>query len=176
MTDNATLERTKRFINKHFERLLVVLLVASLLLIHFFIDYKLAFLSFYYLPVIAAGFLADPSIGVLTMVAVGLHELPREVGTFGMFVHGGIRPMRAVLYNLMTAGIAMIAASITLLIGQQVTALTTLLLPVAAGTYLYIAHVVGRSSLHDRHQDPAHWSRLVWSLAGAAVMIAFAVV
>ena len=56
---------------------------------------------------IAAGFLTDPSIGLLTMVAVGLHELPREVGTFGMFVPGGIRPMRAVLYNLATAGFAM---------------------------------------------------------------------
>jgi zinc and cadmium transporter len=124
---------------------------------------------------IAAGFLANPSIGLLTMVAVGLHELPREVGTFGMFVHGGIRPMRAVLYNLVTAGIAMVAASITLLIGQQMADLTELLMPVAAGTYLYIAYVVGRSALHDRHHDPTHWGRLAWSVAGAAIMIAFAV-
>jgi len=123
---------------------------------------------------IAAGFLADPSIGLLTMVAVGLHELPREVGTFGMFVHGGIRPMRAVLYNLATAGFAMIAASITLLAGLRMASLTTLLLPVAAGTYLYIAHVVGRAALHDRHHDPAHWARLAWSVAGAAIMVGVA--
>ena len=123
---------------------------------------------------IAAGFLADPSIGILTVIAVGLHELPREVGTFGLFVHGGIRPMRAVLYNLVTAGIAMLAASITLLVGQRLATLTTLLLPVAAGTYLYIALVVGKSALHDRHHDPAHWARLGWSAVGAAIMIAFA--
>jgi hypothetical protein len=44
-------------IGEHFEAILVVVLVASLLLIHFFVDYKLAFLSFYYLPIITAGFL-----------------------------------------------------------------------------------------------------------------------
>ena len=125
---------------------------------------------------IAAGFLANPSIGALTVIAVGLHELPREVGTFGLFVHGGIRPMRAVFYNLVTGCIAMFAAAVTLLVGQRVAALTTLLLPVAAGTYLYIAHVVGRSALHDRHHDPTHWERLAWSAAGAVIMIISAVV
>jgi hypothetical protein len=50
------LDRAKRFVISHFERLLVVLLVVSIVGIHFAIDYKVAFLSFYYLPVIVAGF------------------------------------------------------------------------------------------------------------------------
>lgn len=124
---------------------------------------------------IAGAFLANPAIGVLTVVAVGLHELPREVGTFGLFVHGGIRPMRAVVYNLMTAGVAMAGAALTLLIGQGVADLTSLVLPLAAGTYLYIAQAVGRSSLRDRHDGPAHWGRLGWCAAGAAIMLAFAI-
>ncbi len=123
---------------------------------------------------IAAGFLTEPSIGLLTLVAVGLHELPREVGTFSLFVHGGIRPMRAVLYNVVTALVAMIGAAITLLVGHRFATLTMLLLPFAAGTYLYIAQVVGRSALHDRHEDPAHWPRLAWSAAGAVLVLAFA--
>lgn len=49
-------ERVKWFVFEHFERLLVVLLVMSLVAIHYFIDDKIAFLSFYYLPIIAAGF------------------------------------------------------------------------------------------------------------------------
>ena len=123
---------------------------------------------------IAAGFLTDPTIGILTVVAVGLHELPREVGTFGLFVHGGIRPMRAVLYNLVTAGVAMVGAALTLSVGQRMASATTFLLPVAAGTYLYIAQVVGMSALHDRHHQPTQWGRLAWSLAGAAIMLVFA--
>lgn len=123
---------------------------------------------------IAAGFLAQPSVGILTLMAVALHELPREVGTFSLFVHGGIRPMRAVMYNLVTAGVALLGATLTLVLGHELANLTTLLLPFAAGTYLYIAQVVGRSSLHDRHADPTHWNRLGWSAAGTAIMLAFA--
>jgi zinc and cadmium transporter len=123
---------------------------------------------------IAAGFLADPTVGVLTLVAVGLHELPREVGTFGLFVHSGIRPMRAVAYNAITAGVALVGAILTLLVGSQMANVTSLMLPFAAGTYLYIAQVVGRSALHDRHDDPTHWGRLAWSGGGAALMFAAA--
>ena len=61
---SETLEQTKRFVNRHFERLLVVLLVVSLLLIQQFIEYKQAFLSFYYLPIIAAGFLVGRRMAV----------------------------------------------------------------------------------------------------------------
>src|SRR5688572_23673197 len=72
MNDNAALEQAKRFMFKHFERLLVVLLVASLLVIHNFIEYKLAFLSFYYLPIIAAGFLVGRRMAVWAALFVVL--------------------------------------------------------------------------------------------------------
>ncbi|HTR77914.1 MAG TPA: hypothetical protein VMH39_07375 [Gemmatimonadaceae bacterium] len=49
-------ERAKWFAVRHFEQLLVSLLFASMVGIHWAIDYKVAFLSFYYLPVIVAGF------------------------------------------------------------------------------------------------------------------------
>ena len=52
----------------HFEQALVVVLVASLVLINFVVDYKLAFLSFYYLPVIAAGFLLGRNSAVWSAV------------------------------------------------------------------------------------------------------------
>ncbi len=50
-------DRIKTALYEHFEQTLVVVLVASLMLINFTVDYKFAFLSFYYLPIIAAGFL-----------------------------------------------------------------------------------------------------------------------
>ena len=124
---------------------------------------------------IAAGFLAEPSGGVMTLLAVGLHELPREVGTFSLFVHSGIRPMRAVVYNLVTAGVAMVGAAVTLVVGHRMTTLTGLVLPFAAGTYLYVAQAVGRSALHDRHGDPTHWGRLAWIAAGVLLVLAFAI-
>jgi HD-GYP domain-containing protein (c-di-GMP phosphodiesterase class II) len=72
MDENAALDRTKRFIYRHFERLLVLLLVGSLLLIHNFIEYRLAFLSFYYLPIIVAGFLVGRRLAVWAALFVVL--------------------------------------------------------------------------------------------------------
>ena len=72
MTEPNAAENLKRFVNRHFERLLVVVLVASLLLIHNFIEHKLAFLSFYYLPIIAAGFLVGRVLAVWAALLVVL--------------------------------------------------------------------------------------------------------
>ena len=79
-TDAA--ENLKRFVNRHFERLLVLVLVASLLLIHNYIEYKLAFLSFYYLPIIVAGFLVG------RVMAVGASVLVVLLVTFVQAMHG----------------------------------------------------------------------------------------
>lgn len=70
MNDSVALEQTKRFVFMHFEKLLVLLLVVATLVIHFFIEYKLAFLSFYYLPIISAGFLVGRRLAVWAAVLV----------------------------------------------------------------------------------------------------------
>jgi zinc and cadmium transporter len=87
---------------------------------------------------IAASFLADPSIGIVTTVAVSLHEVPREFGTFGVFVHGGLSPRRAVLYNVLTGGVALAGAAATLAVGAHVASFAAMLLPFAAGNFIYI--------------------------------------
>jgi hypothetical protein len=56
MASSDRLERVQAFTVRHFERTLVLLLVASMVLIHWVVDAKIAFLSFYYLPAIIAGF------------------------------------------------------------------------------------------------------------------------
>ena len=71
MDDNAV-EQAKRFVFRHFERLLAILLVVATLVIHLFIEQKLAFLSFYYLPVISAGFLVGKRMAVWAAVFVVL--------------------------------------------------------------------------------------------------------
>lgn len=50
------MERVKLFIFRHFERVFILLLVAAMLGIHYVVEQKFAFLSFYYLPLILAGF------------------------------------------------------------------------------------------------------------------------
>ena len=64
------MERAKRFFFRNFERLLVLLLVASLLVINSLIEQKFAFLSFYYLPIILAGFFGGRRFAVFAGVFV----------------------------------------------------------------------------------------------------------
>jgi hypothetical protein len=67
----SQIARAKWFLYRNFERVLVILLVASLLGIHWLIDDKLAFLSFYYLPIIVAGFYLGRTTAVLSAVFIG---------------------------------------------------------------------------------------------------------
>ncbi|MGV3711201.1 MAG: ZIP family metal transporter [Gemmatimonas sp.] len=119
---------------------------------------------------IAAGFLTDPSFGFLTAVAIGLHELPREIGTFGLFVHGGVHPMRAVAYNLITAVISFAGAAVTLLVGAHAAELGENILPFAAGSYLYIAFAVGIPALAKQGSSAPRVARVGALLGGFALM------
>jgi adenylate cyclase len=65
-----SLERAKQFFFRNFERVFVLLLVASLLCINYLIDKKFAFLSFYYLPLILAGFFGGRRFAVFAGVFV----------------------------------------------------------------------------------------------------------
>ena len=82
-------ERVKQALFDHFEQTLVVVLVASLLLINFAVDYKLAFLSFYYLPIIAAGFLLGRNTAVwaavLTVLLVTFFQAVTGLGGIAEF-------------------------------------------------------------------------------------------
>lgn len=80
-------ERAKLFFFRNFERTFVVLLVASTLVIHYLVEQKLAFLSFYYLPMILAGFYGGRRFAVLSgLFVVGL------VSFFQMTVGLGMAP------------------------------------------------------------------------------------
>ncbi len=118
---------------------------------------------------IAATFMIRPELGLLTALAIGLHELPRELGTFALFVHGGLSPMRAVLFNAMTAVFAMAGAAMTLLLGRVAEQLAIAILPFAAGTMLYIAFTVARSVLPPVN-GVVPFRRLGWLAAGGAMV------
>jgi zinc and cadmium transporter len=118
---------------------------------------------------IAATFLIRPELGLLTALAIGLHELPRELGTFGLFVHGGLTPRRAVLFNALTAVFAMAGAALTLLVGAAAERIAVYALPFAAGTMLYIALSVGRAVLPPV-EGVFPVRRMGWLAAGGAMV------
>ncbi len=119
---------------------------------------------------IAGAFLVRPEFGLITALAIGLHELPRELGTFGLLIHGGLSPRRAVAFNALTAVFAMAGASLTLLLGAGAERLAVAVLPFAAGSMLYIALTVARSILPPV-DGVLPFRRMGWLAAGGAMMV-----
>lgn len=101
---------------------------------------------------IAASFMASVPIGITTTIAVILHEIPQEIGHFGILIHGGVPVRRALVLNFLSALSAFIGAFIVLLIGSQAAELSIYLLPITAGGFLYIAGSDLIPELHHGHE------------------------
>lgn len=94
---------------------------------------------------IATAFIATPTLGIFTGAAIALHELPRELGTFALCIKGGMSPQRAILVNVGTGLLAILGAMGALVIGEHATSFGRVLLPIAAGNFLYLAFAILRS-------------------------------
>jgi len=89
--------------------------------------------------VIAASFVSDFSLGVAATMAIIFHEIPQEIGDFGVLLHSGFKKQRAILLNFITALTAMLGGILGLIISSQTDTFVSVLLPIAAGGFIYIA-------------------------------------
>ena len=89
--------------------------------------------------IIAASFIVSPAIGLATTLAVILHEIPQEIGDFGVLVHGGLSVKKALLCNLLSALAAFLGASAVFALGPKVQNFSIYILPVTSGGFLYLA-------------------------------------
>ncbi|HEX4936706.1 MAG TPA: ZIP family metal transporter, partial [Gemmatimonadaceae bacterium] len=99
---------------------------------------------------VATAFLTNPSLGVFAGAAIALHELPRELGTFALCIDGGMTPRKAILVNAATGVLALLGAVVALLIGIDARRFGELLLPFAAGNFLYLAGAILVSQRRER--------------------------
>ncbi|MDO8497192.1 MAG: ZIP family metal transporter [bacterium] len=100
--------------------------------------------------IIAASFLVNIQVGIATTIAIVLHEIPQEMGDFGVLIHGGFTKKKALLYNFLTALTAIAGSLIALLLSNTMSHVTAFLVPFAAGSFLYIA---GSDLIPELHKD-----------------------
>lgn len=121
--------------------------------------------------IIGASYLASIPVGIATTIAVVLHEIPQEIGDFGVLLHGGLSKKKALTYNFLTALTAVVGALLAFLLGTHVENLTLFLIPFAAGGFIYIA---GSDLIPEMHKE-VHWKRsllqLVVFVLGILVMV-----
>jgi len=89
--------------------------------------------------VIAGTYMVDIRIGIITTLAIILHEIPQEIGDFGVIVYGGVEARKAIYYNLLSGVTAIGGALLALLLGEYIEAFSVSIIPIALGNFLYIA-------------------------------------
>lgn len=90
--------------------------------------------------VIAATFLVSIPLGVVTALAVVAHEIPQEIGDFGLLLHRGLKRKRILILNMLSASVSFLGAILTYVLGANlVESYISVFLAITAGFFIYIA-------------------------------------
>lgn len=120
---------------------------------------------------IAAAFLVSVPTGIVTTIAVAAHEIPQEVGDFGLMLAKGMRRGKVLLVNVVSALMTVAAAVLTFALGSEEKLPLGLLIGLSAGFLLYIAT---SDIIPDIHEQSPNQRLFDWQpfllLAGAVIV------
>lgn len=120
--------------------------------------------------IIAASYSVSIPIGITTSLAVILHEIPQEIGDFGILVDGGLSRRKAFGLNFLCASIAILGTILALIIGPKIKDFSLFVLPLTAGGFIYIAGSDLIPELHKELNFSRSMLQLVSVILGVAVM------
>lgn len=100
---------------------------------------------------IGAAFLVSPVTGFVTVLAVSAHEIPKELGTFGILLSRGWSESGVMVANILTAVGTLVTASAVYLLGSRFSLPVAELLALTSGFFIYIA---SSDIIPDIHQQP----------------------
>jgi len=121
--------------------------------------------------VIAASFIVSIPLGATTTLAVIAHEIPQEIGDFGILIYGGFSKVKALLYNFLTAIIAILAATLTYFFSSSFPSNSLeYLLAFAAGGFIYIATSDLIPELHKETKPSRSAAQFLLLLLGITLM------
>ena len=89
--------------------------------------------------IIGGSYLVSIPLGFSTTIAIILHEVPQEIGDFGILLHAGFSKAKALLLNFASALTAVLGAVVAIMIGAKIGGFTEFLVPFTAGGFIYIA-------------------------------------
>jgi zinc and cadmium transporter len=89
--------------------------------------------------IISAGFISSIELGITTVIAIAAHEIPQEIGDFGVLIYGGFKKKKAIILNFTVALTIVFGGIVGYFISSTVNQAVIFLLPFAAGGFIYIA-------------------------------------
>ena len=119
---------------------------------------------------IAAAFMTDVHLGVVTAIAVTAHEIPQEVGDLAILLHGRMSRARALSLNLLTSVTSVVGGVLAYFLLDDMTTALPYALALAASSFLYIAVADLIPGLHRRVDPGAGATQFVFIVLGVAVI------
>jgi len=110
--------------------------------------------------VIAASFIVDYRLGITTAIVVALHEIPQEIGDYGVLVYGGFSKARALLFNFLSSVPVILGGLVGFLLSEYLDGAIIFLVPFAAGSFIYIAST---DLIPEIKQDGANFKKMLLS-------------
>jgi len=89
--------------------------------------------------IIAGSFAVGFPVGVVTTLAVALHEIPQEIGDYGILIYGGFKKIKALILNFLSAVTVIFGGIVGFFLSERIGESVVFLLPFAAGNFIYIA-------------------------------------
>lgn len=99
---------------------------------------------------IAAAFLTDIHLGIVTAIAVAAHEIPQEVADFAILLQSGFSRAKALLFNILSSLTTVIGGVLAYFSLQEMEALLPYILAIAAASFIYVAVADLIPSLHKK--------------------------
>ncbi len=99
---------------------------------------------------IAAAFMTDIELGIVTSLAVAAHEIPQEIGDFALLLHSGLSRKRAFIYNIGSSLTTVVGAMLALYSLSGVQHVVPYILVIASSSFIYIAVADLIPGLHQR--------------------------
>ena len=115
---------------------------------------------------IAAAFLVDVPTGIVTTIAVAAHEIPQELGDFGLLLDKGMKKANVIKVNILSAFATVFAAVIFFQFGKQINMPLEILMGLVAGFFIYIAVSDIIPSIHKSQSQKVASAQAVMLIVG----------
>ena len=123
--------------------------------------------------IIGATFLVDFRLGIVTSFSILMHEIPQEIGDFGVLLHSGYSKKKALILNLLVSLTAIFGTIFAIIFGNSFENFLMYITPFTAGGFLYIATVDLFSEIKHEIKIKNFALQFLTILLGIAVMILF---
>lgn len=115
---------------------------------------------------IAATFLVNVPLGIVTAFAVGAHEIPREVGDFAVMIERGLKTKKIFMFNFAAALSALLGAVLMFAFSSTLQNFLPLLLAITAGFFIYISAGTLIPEIHEKNQGRLAFLETLFILLG----------